>query len=89
MRLSVWGFSLASAITWALVVFFSAFANLFTEDYAGAFLTFLTSIYPGYTAEKTILQLIIATAYALVDGFVFGLVFSLFYNSFVPKPKES
>lgn len=87
MRLSVWGFSMASAIAWGLVVFFTAFANLFSEDYANLFLSFLASIYPGYSAEKTILQLLIVTLYALVDGFIFGLIFSLLYNSFVPKPK--
>jgi len=43
---------MASANTWGLVVFFTAFANLFTGNYAVTHLSILVSIYPGYSAEK-------------------------------------
>jgi hypothetical protein len=40
----------------------------------------MASVYPGYTAEPTLAQVLIGTGYGLVDGLVAGALFAWLYN---------
>lgn len=81
MKLSLKGLALASALVWGiLAVFLCGLANLIWPPYAEAFLKFLSSIYPGYHAEASFGQVIVATLYGLLDGGVAGLIFGWLYN---------
>ena len=85
MRLNVKAFTLTCAILWAAAIFITGMANLIWSGYGTAFLQVMASIYPGYDASGTIGSVIVGTLYAVVDGAVAGLVFSLLYNLFLGK----
>jgi len=80
MKLSLKGLALATALVWGLAVFLCGLANLIWPPYGEAFLKFLSSIYPGYHAEASFPQVILATLYGLVDGGIAGLIFGWLYN---------
>ena len=80
MRLNIKAFMFTAAILWALVLFVVGIANLVWAGYGSAFLVMMASIYPGYDAAGSFGDVIVGTGYALVDGAVFGLVFSWLYN---------
>jgi hypothetical protein len=49
----------------------------------------IASVYPGFKASGTFIDVIVGTLYALVDGAICGFVFALLYNAFVGKaPKK-
>jgi len=82
MRLDLRAAMLASAILWALVVLVTAVLNALGTGYGMAFLQVMASVYPGYHASGSVLDVIAGTLYALVDGAIFGLVFAWLYNRF-------
>ncbi len=59
--------------------------NLSTPDYGRELLELLDSIYPGYSADRTIESVMILTGYALVKGATGGWVFGWLYNRLVKK----
>ncbi len=63
----IWGFGLFM-ITWWIIMF----------DGASAQMTFLGRIYRGYAMTPA--GSVIGLAWALVDGFIGGLVFAWLYN---------
>ncbi|MDP3981800.1 MAG: hypothetical protein Q8Q33_10355 [Chlamydiota bacterium] len=81
-KLSVKAFTLTSGLMWAGIVFFVGILNIIKTGYGLAFLSLISSIYPGYHAEHTFLSVLIGTAYALLDGAICGLLFSWIYNRF-------
>ncbi len=80
MKFNLRALSLTAAILWGGGVLLACLANLLWPGYAEAFLEFLASIYPGYSGAASIGQVAIATLWALVDGFLGGLVFGWLYN---------
>ena len=85
MKLSVKGLTLASAIAWALCVLVVGILNLIWPAYGGEFLRMIASVYPGFKASGTFIDVIVGMLYALVDGAICGFVFALLYNAFVGK----
>ena len=83
MKLSIWAFTVTSAIMWAGMIFVVGVVNIYVTGYGGMVLQMASSIYPGYHATKTFSSVLVGSGYALVDGAVFGLIFSLIYNLFV------
>jgi len=85
MKLDWRALSLTCAILWAGTVFLMGVANLIWPTYGVNFLQLVASIYPGYNAARSFGEVIIATLYAIVDGFVGGIIFVWLYNCFL-KP---
>jgi hypothetical protein len=86
MGLDIRATMLASAVLWALVVLLTAVLNALGTGYGTAFLQVVASIYPGYHASGSVLDVITGTVYAFGDGAIFGLVFAWLYNYFVGGP---
>jgi hypothetical protein len=84
MKLSVKGMALAGAIVlgfWAMLG--TGLVNLLWPGYGQDFLRLAASVYPGYHATASIGQVLVGTAYGLVDGGVGGALFAWIYNRFV------
>jgi hypothetical protein len=82
MKLNVKALALASGILWGGCVLMVGLANLIWGGYGVHFLQWLSSFYPGYSGARSFGEVVIATLYALVDGFVGGVVFAWLYNCF-------
>lgn len=83
MKLSVKGLAVACCIIWgALAMFLCGLANLIWPGYAHEFLQMMASVYPGYHATASFVDVIVGTLYGLLDGAVGGAVFALLYNRF-------
>ena len=81
MKLSVCGLGSALAALFGLVALLCGAANLIFPGYGAGLLQLLDSIYPGYTYGKWGFGgVLIATGYAVIDGFVVGVVFAWLYN---------
>ena len=57
--------------------------NLSSPDYGLEFLEMLASLFPGYTAERSVESVMVGTGYALVKGAAVGWVFGWLYNRLV------
>jgi hypothetical protein len=89
MRLSIKGLTIVGGIIWALCVLLVGILNGVFPGYGGDFLNLMASVYPGYKASGTIVDLVVGTLYALLDGAAGGFVFALLYNAFAGKaPKK-
>ena len=81
MKLKVIQLGLALGILWSLIVLLVGVANLLLPCYGIAFLKIIDSIYPGYHFGKWGFGgVLIATLYAVLDGFVVGVIFAWLYN---------
>lgn len=81
MKLSVMRLGLTLGIIWAAVALLTGIANLIWSGYGVALLKFLDSMYPGYHLGKWGFGgVIVATLYAVIDGFVVGVVVAWLYN---------
>jgi len=91
MRLSVLGCAIASALVWGGAVFVVALINWTSSGYGEAFLEVVSSVYPGFHIyEPSFVNSQVGLGYALLDGFVGGLVFSWLYNRFAsPAPASA
>ncbi len=82
MKLSVKGLAITLALFWGIgAMFLSGLFNLWT-GYGQEFLQAMASVYPGYHATQSFVQVIIGTLYGLLDGLIGGGVFALIYNRF-------
>jgi len=81
MNLNVKAFAIACAVLWAACVLLIGLGNLIWPDYGVAFLGTVSSIYPGYEVGG-FGSVIVGTLYALVDGFIGGIVLAWLYNKF-------
>jgi len=86
MGLDIRATLLAAAILWALVVLITAVINALGTGYGTAFLQVMASVYPGYHASGSVLDVVKGTLYAFVDGAIFGAVFAWLYNYLAVGP---
>ena len=82
MKLSVKGMTVAIGLVWGLAIFVFGLANLIWPTYAKEFLAVMASVYPGYTGEPTLGQVIVGTLYGLADGAIGGALVAWLYNRF-------
>ncbi len=82
MKLNIKGMAITLGLVWGAAVLLVGVANLIWPDYGQAFLELVASIYPGYTADASVGQLIVGTLYGLVDCAVGGAVIAWLYNLF-------
>jgi hypothetical protein len=89
MKLSVKGLTIATALAWALGMLVVGILNLISPGFAEESLKIMASVYPGFKASGTFMDVIVGVLYALVDGAICGFVFALLYNAFAGKaPKR-
>jgi len=67
-------------ILWGAAVLIVALINLICGHYGQYFLELLSSWYPGYHATHSIVEVVIVTLYAIVDGLIAGALFAWLYN---------
>jgi ABC-type phosphate transport system permease subunit len=85
MKLNLKALAFSVAILWGGSVFLTGLTNLIWPGYAAAFLNLLASIYPGYHASGSFGDMIVGTLYAVLDGFLGGLIFGWLYNYLARK----
>ena len=56
--------------------------NLIAPSYGEHFLLTMSSLYPGYHANRSIADLLVGTGYGAVDGAVAGFLGAWIYNAF-------
>ena len=81
MRLSVKALSITCALLWAGCVLLVSLANLAFPPYGMHFLQGVSSVYPGFHASRMMIDVLIGTGYALVDGAVGGIIVAVLYNA--------
>ena len=84
MRLCMKSTGLAFGLIWGGAILMCGIANQIWPGYAVAFLGVVSSIYPGYTPGG-FGSVIVGTLYALVDGFVGGIILAWLYNLFAAR----
>jgi len=83
MKLNVIRLGFALSAVWGLIILLCGIANLIWSGYAVEFLKIVDSIYPGYHyGQWGFGGVLVATLYAVVDAWIVGVVFALFYNYF-------
>ena len=80
MKLNLKALSITCAIIWGALMLIVGLANLVWPNYGKEFLGVVASIYPGYQAIPSLGEVIVGTLYAVVDGFIGGLVVGWLYN---------
>ena len=85
MKLGVKGLALASAILWGLAMLVMGLSNLVWGSYGQQFLQTMSSIYPGYHATHSIVEVVVGTLYGFVDGLCGGAAFAWLYNQLVRR----
>ena len=83
MKFNIKALALASAILWGLVMLLVSLGNLIWGNYGQQFLQTMSSVYPGYHATRSIVEVIVGTLYGAVDALIGGAVFAWLYNQFV------
>jgi hypothetical protein len=82
MTLSVRSLAIVSALLWGGGILFVGLVNLAAPSYGTAFLQCVSSIYPGFHDSRNLLDVLVGTGYALLDGAVGGALFGWLYNFF-------
>ncbi len=80
MKFDTKAMALTWGILWGAAVLIVALINLFCGHYGQSFLELLSSWYPGYHATQSIVEVVIVTLYAIVDGLIAGALFAWLYN---------
>ena len=89
MRLSAKAVAIVSAILWGASILLVGLVNLAAPAYGANFLHGISSIYPGFHASRTVLDVLAGTGYGIVDGGVGGYLFAALYNLFVPLVEKA
>lgn len=79
-KLSIRGLAIAGGIFWGATVFLVGVLNLIVPTYGLSFLWFVSSVYPGYKADPSLISVLVGTACGALDGFVSGAVLAWLYN---------
>ena len=82
MTLSVRSLAIVSALLWGGGILFVGLVNLAAPSYGTAFLQCVSSIYPGFHDSRNLLDVLVGTGYAILDGAVGGALFGWLYNFF-------
>ncbi len=87
MRLEVKGMAVALGLVWGVFgMFATGLLNMVWGGYGGAFLAAMSTLYPGYHPDGTVVQLLLGTVYGLADGAVLGALIAWLYNLAVGRP---
>ena len=81
MNLNVKALGLTCGLLLGGAVLFTGLGQLIWPTYGVAFLDLFSSVYPGYQVGG-FGSVIVGTVYALVDGFIGGIILAWLYNKF-------
>lgn len=87
MRLSPKSLAFACGLIWGGAILLVGLINLTSPSYGMEFLKLMSSVYPGFHASRTFMDVLAGTGYGLVDGGIAGLVLGWLYNLFLPSAK--
>ncbi len=79
MNLNMKAFGIACGLLWGACVLLIGLGNVIWPGYGVAFLEMSASIYPGYEVGG-FGSVLVGTLYALVDGFIGGIILAWLYN---------
>ena len=65
----------------------SGSSNVLSPPYGLIFLQMVSSVPPGFRVSRTIVDVLIGTGYALVDGAIAAVVFGWLYSLFVGRTR--
>ena len=82
IKLSLKGLVVAGAVIWGGALLIVGMGNLIWEGYGQSFLEMAASIYPGYSVDGDLGQVLVGTLYGAFDGALAAAVFGLVYNRF-------
>ena len=80
MRFSAKALAIAGAIVWGGAVLVVSLINLAVPTYGASFLHGISSVYPGFHASRTGLDVLVGTVYGIADGAAGGCIFAWLYN---------
>jgi len=80
MRLSLKGMAVAGGLLWGGAILFLGLINLVRPTYGVNFLQAISSVYPWFHASGSLVDVVIGTIDALIDGAIAGLLFGWLYN---------
>ena len=80
MQLSAKAFALTAALFLGGSTFLIGVLHLLDPSYGADYLRAISSVYPGFSASRSVTSVIIGTVYGLVDGAFAGFLFAWVYN---------
>ncbi|MBI3666364.1 MAG: hypothetical protein HY236_09095 [Acidobacteria bacterium] len=89
MRLSTRALAIASGVLWGGCLLFVGAINLAVPSYGAGFLRGMSSVYPGFHASRTFVDVLVGAGYGLVDGAIAGLLFGWLYNLFGERQTQA
>ncbi|HEY1730698.1 MAG TPA: hypothetical protein VGG15_03070 [Terriglobales bacterium] len=89
MKVNTRALAATSSLLWGGAVLGVGVVNSIWPNYGAGFLQAIASVYPGFHPDRKPRDLALGTAYALLDGAGWGLLFGVVYNSFVPDPESN
>ena len=82
MKLSQKGLAWAFGLGWGGAMLVIGLGNLIFHPYGQSFLQAIASVYPGYHAVPTFMDVAVGTLYGAVDGAIGGFILAWLYNRF-------
>ena len=89
MRISTKGVSLTFALLWGGCMLVVGLINLADPHYGAAFLSMMSSVYPGADTSRTLGRVVIGSIYGFVDGAIGGYLFALLYKLISTAPTQA
>ncbi len=85
MQLSIKAMALTVGILWGGSILFIGLMSLFSPGYADEFLKIVSSLYPGFQHSGSFGNLLVGTAFGLIDGAICGVLLAWLYNLFAKR----
>lgn len=85
MRLSIKALAFTAAALWGGAILLTGIFYLIAPPYGEHFLLTLSSIYPGFHASRSFLDVLAGTGYGIIDGGICGFLFAWLYNLFAGR----
>jgi hypothetical protein len=85
MSLSPKALAYACALLWGGALLSVGLVNLAIPSYGIDFLRIVSSVYPGFHAFGTLLDVLVGVGYGLVDGAIAGFLLAWLFNFFAKR----
>jgi hypothetical protein len=85
MPLSLKALAAAFRLLWGGAILCVGIVNLASPGYGVEFLKVMSSVYPGFQASRSVIDVLVGAVYGLVDGGIAGLLMGWLYNTFASR----